>query len=298
MSFWKAFFSPTVGIQSCKMRFPKVGVHSWACLGLGEDVLHSYGANQGYVLDEQTCLFVDSGFHNRTATQILGRVREQKPARLILVDTHYHSDHVFGNSVLGDEGAAIISHEKCRRKMINQSTRLLSNYRARDSRLTKLLEKVRITYPTITYRDNLKVHLDQIEAEIVHPDMRAHTDGDSMVYVPEDRVLFSGDVLWVGYHPNLEDADIKGQIKALKQILRLRPRKIVPGHGPVGRIADVRRFIRYLEELDQNLHEALADKLPLAQTTTRSIPKWSDGWKMRWLAESYVRSRWDSRQAY
>lgn len=69
---------------------------------------------------------------------------------------------------------------------------------------------MRVTYPTITYKDWLRIHLEQVEAQIIHPGEKAHTDGDSMVYVPEDRVLFSGDILWVEYHPNLEDADIHG----------------------------------------------------------------------------------------
>lgn len=103
------------------MKFERVGDHSWACLGKGEDILDSWGANLGYVDDGETCLVVDSGFHNGTANQILQRVHKQRPKRLILVNTHYHSDHVFGNSVLGDDGAVIVSHEKCRRRMLTQS---------------------------------------------------------------------------------------------------------------------------------------------------------------------------------
>ncbi len=248
------------------------------------------------MFEGETCVIVDSGFHNGTASQILQRMHKKRPKRLLLVNTHYHSDHVFGNSVLGDDGAAIVSHEKCRRRMLTQSPRLLSKYRASDPRLLKLLQKARVAYPTITYKDKLKVHLGEVEAQIIHPDERAHTDGDSMVYVPEDRVLFSGDVLWVGYHPNLEDANIHGQIRALRQILRLKPRKIVPGHGPVCGVAEVKRFIRYLEEFDRNLRRVLADKLTLDQTVDRSIPAWSSDWKMRGLAETYVRSRWDNKR--
>ncbi len=280
------------------MRFENVGTHSWGCLGGGEDALHSYGANQGYITSGDSCLIVDSGFHNGTARRILNRLGKPQPKRSLLVNTHYHSDHVFGNSVLGDDGTAIISHEKSRRRMLAQSPRLLSKYKAQDPRLLKLLQKVRLTYPTITYKDRLKVHLDEVEAQIIHPGEKAHTDGDSMVYVAEDRVLFSGDVLWVGYHPNLEDADIHGQIRALRWIVRLKPRKIVPGHGPVCGISEVKRFIRYLKEFDRNLRRALTDKLTLDQTIGRSIPAWSNEWKMRRLAESYVRSRWDNKLGY
>ena len=115
-----------------------------------------------------------------------------------------------------------------------------------------------------------------------------------MVYVPEDRALFSGDVLWAGYHPNLEDANTPGQVRALRQIIRLEPRKIVPGHGPVCGLFEVRRLIRYLEQFDRNLYKALVDKLTLDQTIDRTIPIWAREWKMRRLAENYVRSRWSN----
>lgn len=110
-----------------------------------------------------------------------------------------------------------------------------------------------------------------------------------MVHVPRDRVVFAGDVLWVGYHPNLEDSNLQGQIKALKTILRWKPRKVVPGHGPVAGLTEVSRFIRYLEELDKNVQNLSRERLPMEQMVRRAIPSWSQGWKLRSLAEAYIR---------
>ncbi len=271
------------------MKFVKLGPHAWAFIGGGDDVLHSYGANQGFVVNGDTCIVVDSGFHNRTAQQILARVRKSRPKRLLLVDTHYHSDHVFGNSVFAENGAAVLSHEKCRRAMRARSARLLSKYRARDPRLAKILEKVRVSYPSLTYRDRLRAYLSEdLTVEVFHPGGRAHTDGDSIVHVTDDRVVFAGDVLWVGYHPNLEDSDIQGQIRALKMILRLKPLRVVPGHGPVCGLREVRRFIRYLEELDRKSKGALKEGLGPDEMVRDAVPSWSDGWKMRRLVESYL----------
>ncbi len=271
------------------MKFVKLGPHSWACIGGGDDVLHSYGANQGFIVNGDTCIVVDSGFHNRTAQQILARVRKLRPKRLLLVDTHYHSDHVFGNSVFAEKGAAVLSHEKCRRTMRAQSAKLLSKYRARDPRLAKILENVRVSYPSLTYRDRLRAYpSEDLAIEVFHPSGRAHTDGDSIVHVPDDRVVFASDVLWVGYHPNLEDSDIQGQIRALKMILRLRPRRVVPGHGPVCGLREVRRFIRYLEELDRKSKRALKEGLGPDEMVRDAVPPWSEGWKMRRLVESYL----------
>ncbi len=273
------------------LRLARVGRQSEAVLGSGEDVLHSYGSNQGIVSSDRASVIIDSGFHNGTPKEILRRVRALRRPKLFVLNTHYHSDHVFGNNVLARAGASIIAHEKCGRRMRKQSQGLLDGYRRRDPRISQLLQNVEIAYPDITYRDRLSLHLDDnLNAEIIHPGMTAHTDGDSMLFVREDRVLFAGDIVWVGYHPNLEDADIQGQVRALRTILRLKPRRIVPGHGPVSGLIEVERLIRYLEEFDENRSAGLKEGLTGERLVRRVIPRWSARWKMRWLAESYVES--------
>ncbi len=280
------------------MKFVNVGPHSWACLGGGDDVLHSYGANQGYVTSDDRCLIIDSGFHYQTANQVLGQVRKLYPRQLLLVDTHYHSDHVFGNGVFAQKGAAVISQEKCRRKIRTLSPRLLAKYKVQDPRLKELLKNVRVSLPSLTYQDRLSAHLDdEVQIDILHPGTRAHTDGDSIVYVPKDRVVYAGDVLWVGYHPNLEDSNLQGQVKALKIILRWKPQKVVPGHGPVAGPMEVRRFIRYLEELGKNVQSLSRERLPMKEMVQRAIPPWTQGWKLRRLVEAYVRKAWEKGHA-
>ncbi len=272
------------------MKFVNLGPRSWACVGGGDDVFHSYGANQGFVAEGDGCVVVDSGFHNKTALQILGRVRRLRPRMMLLVDTHYHSDHVLGNDVFAAKGAVVLSHEKCRRSMQRKTRGLLEKYRARDPRLAKILRGVEVSFPSSTFRDRVQIHLGtDTLVNVFHPGVRAHTDGDSIVHVPDERVVFSGDVLWVGYHPNLEDSDLQGQIRALRMILKLNPKRIVPGHGDVCGTSEVRRFVRYLEELDRNSRKGLREGWGSEELVYRAVPSWSRGWKMRWLVEGYLR---------
>jgi len=152
-----------------------------------------------------------------------------------------------------------------------------------------MLERVKVSYPSLTYRDSVHLFVDNdFQVDVFHPAVRAHTDGDSIVHVLSDRVVFAGDVLWVGYHPNLEDSSIQGQVRALKMILRLNPRKIVPGHGPVCGLSEVRRFIRYLEELDQNSRRAVREGLSPKDAVNSLIPSWSQGWRMKKLVVAYL----------
>src|SRR5438093_961186 len=280
---------PAIGsVSKVPSQVTKVGVHSWAVLGRGEDVLHSYGANQGFILGKRASLVVDTGFHEKVAASILRRVNS-KTRRIFVLNTHYHSDHVFGNSVFADTRAVIIANQNCSRSMKVKSEKLLDGYRKRDPKLSRMLRGVKIAYPDITFAREIETQLDDLlEAEITHPAARAHTDGDSMAFVPRDRVLFAGDILWVGYHPNLEDADLQGQIRALKMILRLKPRRIVPGHGPVCGPREVERLIRYLEELDRNIRSGTRKGLTGDEFVRHVIPRWSWDWKMRWLMESSI----------
>ncbi len=71
--------------------------------------------------------------------------------------------------------------------------------------------------------------------ELVHLGVRAHTDGDVFAHLRDEHVVFAGDPMWSDYRPNIEGADIQGHIKALKQILRMKPGVIVPGYGPVAK---------------------------------------------------------------
>ena len=272
------------------VRFVKVSRRCRASLGGGERAYESYGSNQGLVVGDHASLVVDAGFHGATARGLLWRIGRRQRKRILVVDSHYHSDHVFGNHVFASHGATIIAHENCRRRMLRSSSGLLARYRRQDPQLRRLLRNVEVAVPNITYRDRLSAYIDdEVRAEIIHPEGIAHTDGDSMVFVPEDRTLFAGDILWVDYHPNLEDADIQGQVRALRAVLRLKPRRIVPGHGPVSGLREVKGLIRYLEELDKNSGSALKEGLTGDRLVRRVIPSWAWDWKMRWVAESYIR---------
>ena len=269
-----------------RLKLFKVSPHCWAFIGKGDDVYHSYGANTGLIIGREACLVVDTGFHHRTANQLLSVARKHSPKRLYVLNTHYHSDHVFGNLPFTEAGASIIAHENCRRSMMDQSEVLLNKYRNRNSRLARMLRRVKVSYPNITLRNNLTLHLDkETTVDIVHPVAVAHTNGDSVAVCREDGTVFAGDIFWNRYHPNLEDARIKGQIQALQWILKTRPRRIVPGHGRVASPDDVRTAIRYLRELEKSIRAVRAHKKP----TTNPIPPWTRNWKMKWLMDEYLR---------
>src|SRR5437773_5695915 len=133
---------PAIGsVSRVPSQVTKVGVHSWAVLGRGEDVLHSYGANQGFIVGKRASLVVDTGLPAKVAASIIRRVNS-KTRRISVLNTHYQSDHVFGNSVFADTKAVIIANQNCSRSMKVKSEKLLDGYRKRDPGLSSMLRGV------------------------------------------------------------------------------------------------------------------------------------------------------------
>jgi glyoxylase-like metal-dependent hydrolase (beta-lactamase superfamily II) len=259
--------------------------------GTGADAVHSYGANVGAITGPMASVAIDSGFHNGTGGEIVQFLKKRKTehSSQYLVNTHYHSDHTFGNSVVARSMATVIAQQKTRHEMVKQSARLLETYRNRNVELRKLLQGVKIHLPNMTFKNKLALYNDDSsKIELIYPGFRAHTDGDVLVNVIDERVVYAGDILWTNYHPNIEDGTIDGMIRALKMIVRLRPRRIVPGHGPVSSISDVKRSMIYFMELDRNIRKALRKNLHGKELYRMAIPKWSWNWKMRWVMESYL----------
>jgi cyclase len=147
-----------------------------------------------------------------------------------LINTHHHGDHTYGNSEFG--GVTIIGHERCRAEVI--SAGILGN--------TGIWEPVdwgelRVAPPNVTFTDRLRVWSDDAPIEVSYVGRPAHTTNDCLVWLPDQQVLFCGDLLFNGGTPFLLMGSVAGAIDVLTQVLAPIPaRLIVPGHGePCGR---------------------------------------------------------------
>lgn len=141
-----------------------------------------------------------------------------------LVNTHHHGDHVFGNHLF--PGATIVAHHDARSAMTATGLALTG--------LWPDVEwgDVRVTLPTLTFADRITLHLGERRAELVHVGP-AHTTNDVVVWLPDERVLFGGDVVLSGSTPFNLMGSIGGGIDAIEQLRRLEPAVVVCGHGPV-----------------------------------------------------------------
>ncbi|MFF3752502.1 MBL fold metallo-hydrolase [Streptomyces sp. NPDC002018] len=143
-----------------------------------------------------------------------------------VVNTHPHGDHTFGNRFFADR-AVIVAHEDTRAEMDLAGLHLTGLWPE------VCWGDVRVELPSLTYRGTLTLHLGDTRAELMHLGT-AHTRNDTVVWLPRQRVLFTGDVMMSGATPFCLTGSVSGSLDVIGRLRSLEPETVVPGHGPVG----------------------------------------------------------------
>lgn len=214
---------------------------------------HEAGSNAGFVIGDDGVLVVDSFFEPEAARALVAEIRRltPKPIRYV-VNTHYHADHTGGDQVLRDAGAIIIAHRNVRGWIRTNNINLFGD------RITPEL-KARIEalpLPDLVTDKDLVVWLGQ--RKVVVRTVLGHTGGDLTIFVPDAKVLFTGDMLWRKVAPNLIDGSVK-EWAATDADFATMPdaaqTRYVPGHGDVADVKDVEEFRSYLLDLRRLVSE-------------------------------------------
>jgi len=184
------------------------------------------------------------------------------------VNTHEHGDHTYGNSLL-PEGTVLIGHEVMRRHLLRD--RLLDRGPVHWAPVPDWGGVTR-RVPDVTVRSSLRLYAGDRPVDVVHPGGPAHTTGDLVVWLPDDRVLFAGDLLFVGLTPLVFGGSLDGALRSLDWVARFGPDVVVPGHGPVTAaaelpdvLADHERYYRFVLGLADDGRREGIGPLALAQ---------------------------------
>ncbi len=268
------------------MRLHHVSAKVRARIAAGDSIYEGWGANQGFVTTSIGAVVVDTGFTSTSAKALLRDLRAtgSAPVKLI-VNTHDHSDHVFGNSVFDAYSPLIMAHLNCRSRLLELGKERMRGYRRFDKTLRADLTGLRISPPQVTYEDGLELDIGQTNFRFIHPKNGAHTTGDTMVLLPDEKILFAGDVLWTGYHPNLEDADIEAWLQELDAISRMKVDLIVPGHGKVSDKSSVAPLATYLREFDSRMSKLVRDGVPKASILPELEIRGSEEWSLKMIVQ-------------
>ncbi|GAB2831477.1 MBL fold metallo-hydrolase [Lentzea nigeriaca] len=150
------------------------------------------------------------------------------PIRLA-VNTHLHGDHVYGNALLPDE-TVIVAHERTRQGILQDF--ILANTPPAWSPTPEWgVDAVRA--PTVSFRDEITLHAGGKPVVVRHPGYAAHTVGDAVAWLPEDGVLFTGDLVFHQVTPMIAMGSLDGALRSLDWLAGYEPSVVVPGHGPV-----------------------------------------------------------------
>ncbi|MEV6398776.1 MBL fold metallo-hydrolase [Streptomyces sp. NPDC051907] len=206
--------------------------------------------NAGFVGDGASALLIDTAATERRALALREAVLASGlPLPRTLVNTHHHGDHTYGNGVFVPE-AVVIGHDSCRSEVLSVGRQLHLVWPQTD------FGDIQITAPTLTYNDRLTVHVGDVEVRLLHPGV-AHTVGDTIVHLPEQGVVFTGDLVFQGGTPFVPMGSLSGSLRALELLRSLDATTVVPGHGPVtdpSAYDATERYLRYVAELARQGH--------------------------------------------
>ncbi|MFB7256468.1 MBL fold metallo-hydrolase [Streptomyces nojiriensis] len=201
--------------------------------------------NAGFVTDGDRTLLVDTAATERRALALRAAiVAAGVPLPRTVVNTHHHGDHTYGNGVFAPE-ALILGHDNARSEQLAAGHQLELIWPATD------FGAVDIVPPDLTYSDRATLHVGATEVRVVHPGV-AHTTGDSVVWLPGQRVVFTGDLVFAGGTPFLAMGSLAGSLRALELLRSLDAETVVPGHGPLtdpSAYDSTERYLRYVAEL-------------------------------------------------
>jgi cyclase len=237
-------------------------------------------SNAGLITGEGSSLLVDTLFDLRLTAEMLEQMRATTPeARHIgtVVNTHANGDHCYGNSLLGD--AQIIATARCAKEMLAlPPSTMAAMLRSADALgaaglfVQKIFspfcfDDIPLALPTRTFEDRLDLQVGGRAVSLVEVGP-AHTAGDAVVHLPDDGIVFTGDILFHGGHPIVWAGPVSNWIAACDRVLALAPTVVVPGHGPLATpaaLVDLKGYFEFLTNEATARYEAGMSPLDAAR---------------------------------
>lgn len=246
-----------------EIKAEKVAGNVYMLLGSGGNIGVSVGSDGILIVDDQFAPLADK---IKAALKTLGEGKLK-----FVLNTHWHGDHTGGNAVFGPD-APIIAHDNVRKRL---ATEQKSEF---FKRTTPASPKEAL--PVITFGQSLSVHFNGEEIRVIHFP-HGHTDGDSVIFFTDSNVVHLGDDFFVGRFPfvDLESGgNVEGLVKNIGEIIpKLSPGvKIIPGHGPISSVDDLKLYHRMLSETTDVVRKKMAAGKTLAQIKSEGLP---DEWK-------------------
>jgi glyoxylase-like metal-dependent hydrolase (beta-lactamase superfamily II) len=220
----------------------------------------------------------------------------------MVIDSHWHNDHIWGNQVF-DAGTDIISTEETRRMYLETrghgaydefmkaaeanleatKTGLEAARDERERRETKLWVDyhqavvdakplLRHRPPNLAFEGRMLFHGARRSAELIAFE-NGHTESDAVLFLPNERIAFMSDLLFIDHMPYLGGGNPESLVHALETVSDLEPRLVLPGHGPVGTVESLSVLAGYVRTLDAMAREMVEDGVPEETIDEMAVPE-------------------------
>jgi len=217
-------FASQADLEEKKVSFTKLSDHAYAYTAEGDP-------NTGIVIGDDAVMVIDTQATPVMARDVIRRIREvtDKPIKYVTL-SHYHAVRVLGASAYNPQ--QIIASQDTYDLIVQRGEQDKASEIGRFPRLFQAVESVPagMTWPTITFTGKMTLWLGKLEVQILQLG-RGHTKGDTVVWLPQDKVLFSGDLVEFDATPYAGDAYFQDWPQTLDNIAALQPEKLVPGRG-------------------------------------------------------------------
>ena len=217
-------FASAADLEVKKVSFDKLSDHAYAYTAEGDP-------NTGIIIGDDAVMVIDTQATPVMAQDVIRRIREvtDKPIKYVLL-SHYHAVRVLGASAYGAEH--IIASEDTRDLIVERGQFDKDSEIGRFPRLFQNVESVPdgLTWPTMTFNRKMTLWLGKLEVQILQLG-RGHTKGDTVAWLPQEKILFSGDLVEFDATPYAGDAYFQDWPQTLDNLAALKPEKLVPGRG-------------------------------------------------------------------
>ena len=255
-----------------QIKVTKVSGNIYMLEGEGGNIAASVGEDGIVIVDDQFAPLAD-----KIQAALKSLKITDKPVRFV-INTHYHGDHTGGNEPFANTGSTVIAQDNVRKRLETGGT-------AGNGGSIKMEVKPapKGALPVITFEHDVTVHLNGEDIRALHFPA-GHTDGDAVIFFPKNNVVHMGDDFVRYGFPFIDVASggsVQGMIDALEKASAQLPPdvKVIPGHGAVSNLDDVREFVKMLRETSAAVQKALDGHKTLDQMKQEKIlepwKKWS-----------------------
>jgi len=256
-----------------QIKVTKVSGNIYMLEGQGGNVAASVGEDGIVIVDDE---FAPLAEKIQAALKNLGIT--DKPVRFV-INTHYHGDHSGGNAPFANSGSTVIAQDNVRKRLISGGTAGNGGSMKMEN---KPAEKAAL--PIITFEHDVTVHLNGEDIRALHFPS-GHTDGDAIIFFPKNNVVHMGDDFVRYGFPFIDVASggsVLGMIDGVEKAAAQLPAdvKVIPGHGALSNLDDVRAYVKMLKETTGVVQKALDAHKSLDQMKQEKIlapwVKWSN----------------------